>query len=151
MCRDVLRSVVKRFRGEVDENDAEGRARLAAAALLVECAGVHEGVEERERLAIAAAVRELFELDADVAEMLVAVAERRVDDVWHDWLFTEAIRGSFDLDARIALIDKLCEVAHANGVLQRFEDAFIERIARELEVPQEHVERCRRVAGAEAV
>jgi uncharacterized tellurite resistance protein B-like protein len=100
-----------------------------------------------ERRAIAAAARELFDLDPDVADMLVAVAERRADDLWHDWLFTEAIKRSFSPAARAALVRKLCQLARVNGDLHRHEDAFVRRIARELQVPDEVVAQARSALG----
>jgi uncharacterized tellurite resistance protein B-like protein len=140
MCKDVLHRVVESFRTPSAAVDPEQRARLAAAALLVECARIDARMGAQERRAIATSVRELFQLDDEVAEMLLAVAEQRVEDVWHDWLFTEAIREGFDPEARAQLVQRLCFVARANGSLGDREQVFIARIARELGVPEERVQ-----------
>jgi uncharacterized tellurite resistance protein B-like protein len=139
MCKEVLRKALESFRAPPAQVDPEERARLAAAALMVECARIDAELREEERHAIAESVRELFQLDPDMAEMLLAVAEKRVEDVWHDWLFTEAIREGFDPEARAQLVRRLCFVARANGSLGDREQAFIGRIARELGVPEERV------------
>lgn len=148
MTREALQRLLSRLRGEASELEDDDRGRVAAAALLVECARVDANVHESETRAIAVAVRELFDLDDEVAAALIAVAEKRVDEVWHDWLFTEAVRRSFDADARVDLIRKLCDVAHSNGLLHDHEDAFVQRIARELGVSDERFQECRREAGA---
>lgn len=148
MCRDVVRRVVEGFRRAPARVDPEERARLAAAALMVECARIDAHVMPEERRAIGESVRELFDLDEEVAEMLLAVAERRVEDVWHDWLFTEAIREGFDLDARTELVRRLCNVARSNGNLGDREQAFVARIARELEVPEDRLAQAWREAAA---
>jgi uncharacterized tellurite resistance protein B-like protein len=77
----------------------------------------------------------------ETAESLVAVAERREDEVWHDWLFTETIRRSFDEYDRLAVIRRLWEVALADGTVHPFEEHLIARIAKELGISEEAAER----------
>jgi uncharacterized tellurite resistance protein B-like protein len=114
---------------------------LAAAALMVECARVDGAFTGEEREAICRAVMEGLGLDEETAESLVAVAERREDDVWHDWLFTETIKRSSDEHDRLAVIRRLWEVALADGTVHPFEERLITRIAKELGVSEEAVER----------
>ncbi len=120
------------------------RREVAAAALMVECARVDTRFTDDERGAIGKFVRELFDLEDDVAQLLIAIAERRADEVWSDWLFTEAIKTGFDSDGRAELIEKLWGVAYADGVLHRLEAQLIERIATELGLPEETVEQSRK-------
>ena len=114
---------------------------LAAAALMVECARIDGAFTEVERDAICRAVREQLVLDEETARCLVAVAERREDEVWHDWLFTETIKKSFDEYDRLAVIRRLWEVALADGTVHPFEERLIARIARELDISEETVDR----------
>ncbi len=72
-----------------------------------------------------------------MAAVLIAIAERRVGEVWHDWLFTQAIRRGFDVYERGELIGNLWRVALADGVLHRLESFLVERVAAELEVPED--------------
>jgi uncharacterized tellurite resistance protein B-like protein len=88
---------------------------LAAAALMVECAQIDGAFDDEEREAICRAVREQFALDRETAECLIGVAAMRKDAVWHDWLFTEAIKKHFNHEERVAAIRRLWEVALANG------------------------------------
>ena len=69
--------------------------------------------------------------------------------MWHDWLFTEAVRRHFDLEERVALVRMLCDVAHADGLLHPREEALVERIARELGVPDERYAECRNAARSD--
>jgi uncharacterized tellurite resistance protein B-like protein len=141
--------VLSWLRGEQAEKPDGKRAHVAAAALLVECARVDATVDESEERAIAEGLARVFDLDDEVAESLVALAERRLDEVWHDWLFTDAVRRHFDLEERVALVRILCEVAHANGLLHPREDAFVQRIARELGVPDDRFAQCRDAARSD--
>jgi uncharacterized tellurite resistance protein B-like protein len=144
MCRDVIQRVVRICEGGPPAGTDPERARVAAAALLVECARMDHEVSDAERSEIVAGVGRLFALEAEVAGMLVAVAEGRADDVWHDWLFTDAVRRGFDDDGRLALVRELRRVAVSNGRADPREEAFIRRIARELGVPAARVEDARR-------
>ena len=114
---------------------------LAAAALMVECARIDGEFDEEERDEICRAVMEELELDQETTECLVGVAERREEEVWHDWLFTETIKKSFDEYERLAVILKLWDVALADGSVHPFEERLITRIASELGIPEEDVDR----------
>jgi uncharacterized tellurite resistance protein B-like protein len=116
-------------------------AELAAAALMVECARIDGEFTEQERGAICRAVEEQLRLDEETAECLVGVAERRADEVWHDWLFTETIKRSFDEIDQLAVIRRLWEVALADGTVHPFEESLIARIATELDISEEVVDR----------
>ena len=113
---------------------------LAAAALMVECGRIDGEFDEEERDEICRAVIEELVLDADTAECLVGVAERREDEVWHDWLFTETIKKSFAEHERLAVIRRLWEVALADGTVHPFEEHLIARVASELSIPEEAVD-----------
>jgi len=108
------------------------REDVAAAALMVECARIDGEFADSERDAICRAVSEQLALDDDTVSCLVAVAERRQDEVWHDFLFTETIRASFDADEQLDVIRRLWEVALADGVVDALEEHLIARIGREL-------------------
>jgi uncharacterized tellurite resistance protein B-like protein len=114
---------------------------LAAAALMVECARIDGAFTGEEREAICRAVRKELQLDGETASCLVAVAERHEDAVWHDWLFTNTINKSFDEYDRLAVIQRLWEVALADGDVHPFEERLIGRIARQLDVSRQAVDR----------
>ena len=127
-----------------DPEQPFGREELAAAALLVECARIdREGIDPGEREAICRAVREEFSLDHETAESLVAVAEKRQDEVWHRWLFTETVKRSFNEAAKLRIIRRLWEVAFADYQIHPHELDLIARIARELGIQEEAIHESR--------
>lgn len=115
-------------------------SELAAGALMVECARTDVAFTGEERAAICRAVVENLGLDDETAQCLVAVADGREEAVWNDWLFTETIRRSFDAYDRLAVIERLWEVALSDGTVHPFEEALIARIARELEIHEKAVD-----------
>ena len=116
---------------------------LAVAALMVECARVDRDHSEVELSAIVDFVRMRCGLDRETAECLVAVAERKHDEVWHDWLFTSTVKAAYDDEGRRELIEHLWEIAAADGAIHDFEEKLVHRIARELEVSDEAVSQSR--------
>jgi uncharacterized tellurite resistance protein B-like protein len=106
--------------------------QIAAAALLVECAQVDTDFAPQERQEIYATVRRWFGLDDQSCEALMALAERRRAEVWHDWLFLEAIKRGFTRQEQRGILERLWEVAHADGWVHPFEVCLVARAAREL-------------------
>jgi len=113
------------------------RKDVAAAALMVECARIDGEFAEEEREAICRAVREDLDLSREMAECLIAVAEKREDEVWHDFLFTKTIKTNFGLDEQLAVIRRLWEVAMADGNADPFEEHLISRVGRELRISEQ--------------
>jgi len=112
------------------------RGDVAAAALMVECARIDGEFADEEREAICRAVREDLDLTEETAECLVAVAEKREDEVWHDFLFTKTIKTNFGKDEQLAVIRRLWEVAMADGKADPFEEHLISRVGRELGISE---------------
>ena len=122
--------------------------KLAAAALMVECARIDGAFGEKERDAICHAVREAFALDRETAEILVGVAEKHEDEMWDNWLFTETIKRHFDRDEQLEIVRRLWEIALADEELHPFEERLIARVARELGFSEEAVAQSRERANA---
>ena len=119
------------------------RKDIAAAALMVECARIDGEFAEEEREAICRAVREDLDLTEETAECLVAVAEKREDEVWHDFLFTKTIKTNFGVDEQLAVIQRLWEVAMADGKADPFEEHLISRVGRELGISEQALQKSR--------
>jgi uncharacterized tellurite resistance protein B-like protein len=117
--------------------------KLAAAALMVECARIDGAFTEEEREAICRAVREAFALDRETAGILVGVAEKHADELWDDWLFTETIKRHFNQEEQLAIIRRMWQVALADEDLHPFEERLIARVARELGLSKEAVAQSR--------
>jgi uncharacterized tellurite resistance protein B-like protein len=148
MHREAIQHIIELLERRPKNVDAEERLRIAAGALLVECARVDASYSDDDRGAVAAAVIQLFGLGSEVADVLVAIAEKRAVDVWHDWILTKAVKRGFDAQERRLLVHKLWKVAVANGVVEPREESFVRRIARELGVSDAEVDAARPDAAA---
>lgn len=112
----------------------EERARVAAAALLVEVVRSDDEFSPVERQAVLASVRRKFGLDADGARDLLALAESEARDAHDYWQFTSRINAEFSPERKQQLIEELWRVAWADDVLHRHEEHLIRRVARLLHV-----------------
>jgi uncharacterized tellurite resistance protein B-like protein len=108
---------------------AAGRARLAAAALLVEVVRSDAELVPSERAAVQEAIRRSFGLDPQAAGELSSLAEAEARDAHDTWQFTASINAGFPLEQKRKLVEELWRVAYADDVLHRHEEHLIRRVA----------------------
>lgn len=113
---------------------SQARARVAAAALLVEVVRGDDEFTPVERQAVLAAVRRKFGLDAGGARDLLALAESEARDAHDFWQFTSRINAEYSPERKQQLIEELWRVAWADDVLHRHEEHLIRRVAQLLHV-----------------
>lgn len=143
----MLNRLVRLLKGELEAEGAEHgpfeRRIIAVAALLIEAMHVDQVAAQAEVDTIARLLRQRFGLrEARVAE-LIAVAELRYAEVLDDWEFVQAVRRGFTPGEQREILTMLWEVAYADGRLLRLEDRLIERVARQLRLPDEVAESAR--------
>ena len=114
---------------------ADERARLAAAALLVEVVRSDEQVSPEERDALMEAVRRKFGIDREAAQQLISLAEVEAREAHDYYQFTSKINASFPAERKLRLIDELWRVAYADDAVHRHEEHLIRRVADLLHIP----------------
>lgn len=114
---------------------AEQRARLAAAALLVEVVRSDAHFSEVERRAVLDSVQRKFALKPDEARQLLELAESAAHDATDLYQFTSRINAAFAPERKARLIEELWRIAYADAVLHKYEEHLIRRIADLLHVP----------------
>jgi len=103
--------------------------RLAAAALLVEAAGLDDRFDAAERVRVTALVRDRFGLTKAEARTLLAAAEQATAEASQLYRFTRVIKDRFADDERVELIEMLWDVVYADGTVHDFEANLLRRIA----------------------
>ena len=107
---------------------AGARARLAAAALLVEVVCSDADIGAIERPALLGAVRRSFGIDADAAGELISLAEAEARDAHDTWQFTSRINAAFTVEEKRRLVEELWRVAYADDALHHHEEHLIRRV-----------------------
>jgi uncharacterized tellurite resistance protein B-like protein len=116
---------------QADESDAdaERRAQIAAAVLLVEVARSDHDYSDAERQTVLGSVQGKFGLSAREAQELLALAEAESHGAHDIFQFTSKIDASFSVDKKVRLIEELWRAAYSDSKLHEYEEHLIRRIA----------------------
>ncbi len=114
--------------GEVDEDPVRDR-NLAVGALLVEVLRADYDTSFDERRQVIESIGSLLKLDAAACEALLADAEHDVDRAHDLHQFTSRLNESLSHSEKRALMEQLWRVAHADGVVHKYEEHLIRRVA----------------------
>jgi uncharacterized tellurite resistance protein B-like protein len=137
----MLDSIRTFFRRHIAASPADGpeaaerRARVAAAALLVEVVRADSELSEVERNAVLAAARRKFGLGEEESRQLVELAEAQSANAHDLYQFTSQVNAAFTAEQKARLIEELWRVAWSDDVLHRYEEHVIRKVADLIYVP----------------
>jgi uncharacterized tellurite resistance protein B-like protein len=114
--------------GEVDEDPTRERD-LAVAALLVEVLRADYDTSFEERRQVIDSIRVLLGLDSAACDALLTDAESGVDRAHDLHQFTSRLNESFSHAEKRALLEQLWRVARADGIVHKYEEHLIRRVA----------------------
>jgi uncharacterized tellurite resistance protein B-like protein len=123
----------------VDDHIKARRARLSAAALLVEVVNADGNFTADERLSLLASVRSQFALSDDEAQDLLRLAEQQTRHATDLHEFTASINKHLQPEQKLALVQELWRAAYADEVLHRHEEHLVRKVGDLLHVPHASV------------
>lgn len=103
--------------------------QLAAAALLVEAAGMDEDFAASEGAVITELVKQRFALSDEEAATLLDAAHEQVAESTQLFGFTRVVNDRFSAEERVELLEMLWQVVYADGRLHDLEASLMRRIA----------------------
>jgi uncharacterized tellurite resistance protein B-like protein len=109
--------------------NAERRAQIAAAVLLVEVARSDQNFSDAERQAVLGSVQRKFGLSPAEAEQLLALAELESHAAHDIYQFTSQIDATFQVERKVRLVEELWRAAYSDAVLHEYEEHLIRRVA----------------------
>jgi uncharacterized tellurite resistance protein B-like protein len=124
---------------EVDEHIKSRRARLSAAALLVEVVNADGKFTADERYTLFASLQSQFSLSNEEARDLLALAEQQTRQATDLHEFTTSINQHFQPEQKLALIQELWRVAYADEILHQYEEHIVRKVGDLLHVPHTSV------------
>jgi uncharacterized tellurite resistance protein B-like protein len=137
----MIDSLRKFFREHIATDTAAGpvaaasRARVAAAALLIEVVRSDHQFSDVEREAVMASVGRKFGLDEAQARSMVELAEAEAKEAHDLYQFTSLINASFSPEQKVQLVEELWRVAWSDDVLHHYEEHVIRKVADLIHVP----------------
>jgi uncharacterized tellurite resistance protein B-like protein len=126
--------VAAAVQGDVAEDRDRG-LRVAAAALLFEVARADARINEDERSALRAAVRNAFALGEAEADELLALAEDESRSAASLYEFTRLVDTGFTLEQKVHLVELLWSIGFADHEKDPHEEHLVRRIADLIHVP----------------
>jgi uncharacterized tellurite resistance protein B-like protein len=131
-----IRDFFDRHIGATPTSSAERHSiQLATAALLVEVARIDSQLTEAERAAVLRAVREKFEIPADEAASLIALAEAEMKQASDYFQFTSLVNRHFTQEQKLRIIELMWRVAYADAELSAHENHLMRKIGDLLHIP----------------
>ena len=107
----------------------EQALQIATAALLLEMMRMDDHIADEERVAIAAALRQQFGLDAAQLDALIALAEQEASQATGYYQFTALINKTCDATQKVRIVENLWRVAFADGHLDAHELHLMRKLA----------------------
>ncbi|MCJ9428302.1 TerB family tellurite resistance protein [Kordiimonas marina] len=102
---------------------------LATAALLVQVSKADGDFSADERALLLGCLEDQFNLESDIADEILARAEREQDDAASLYVFTRAVTRELDQDGRQEIVRLLWRVAFADNQIDNFEENALAKIA----------------------
>jgi len=123
-------------------SDAEGQTghgkkhsiELIMAALMVEMARADRTVTDAETEQILSILEKQFTLSPEEQTDLLALAEDHADHATSLFEFTTRLKELLPLDERETLVELLWQVAFADGVIDKYEEQLVRKVAELLHV-----------------
>lgn len=133
--REFFDAAIDKQSASPDPAQSEQALRLATAALLMEISRADTEVTADEREEIAAAMRQVFELDEQQTAELVRLAEAEVEHSTSLYQFTRLVDERFTPAQKKHIVELMWRVGAADGHLDKYEKHLVWRISDLLHVP----------------
>ena len=127
----MISNIKKFFASEITDpgGDEKHQQNLAAASLMVEVMVIDRDISDKELAAIKNIIEDQFNLKNNEIEKLLELAKDEVSEATSLYQFTRLINDHFDQKKKNDLISNLWQIAFADNVLDKHEEAIIRRIA----------------------
>ena len=131
----MLDKLLDLFREEDPNSGAGINHEAAAAALMFEVVWADHDIGETEMAVMATQLAELFALQPERVQALLAQATQDHEESVGLYPFTRALNDQLTADAKFEVVRALWQIAYADARIDRFEEHTIRRIAELLYVP----------------
>lgn len=127
--------VVKRFFSkattkipEVANQTTAHDIRVATCALFVEIARIDEKFTEAEMDTILSILKERYGLSPELADALIAEAEREIEKSVDLWQFARLINENYSNEEKIEIIETLWRIVYVDGKMDQYEHYLMNKL-----------------------
>jgi uncharacterized tellurite resistance protein B-like protein len=108
---------------------SEHALQTATAALLIEMMRADTEITEEEKSTVTNTIRSKFGLTGEETETLLQLAEKEIWDATGYFQFTSLINKGLTYGEKVKVIEHLWEVAFTDGILDKYEEHMVRKIA----------------------
>jgi uncharacterized tellurite resistance protein B-like protein len=127
--------IFKRFFSKIEtetvknvDQATEHDVRVAACALFVEMARIDEKFTAAEMETILSIVQDRYGLSREHADVLVAEADKELDNSVDLWQFARLINENYSTDQKIEIIETLWRMVFVDGKMDRYEHYLMNKL-----------------------
>jgi len=103
--------------------------RLAAALLLIEVMHADHEIDDREKDAVMAGLKKIFELTDEEAKDVFKIAEERAKDMISLQQYTSILNRTLEPAEKLTLLEQIWRVVFSDDELDRYEEHLVRQIA----------------------
>ena len=133
---DIITSFLDRFKSPNKNDDKsystetfENKAILAICILMIEVSRSDDKFDDLEKDKILSILKSKYSLDETQLETIMKIANQKNEDMISLYEWTTIINSTYQYDERVKILRSLWEVAHADNVIDKYEDYTIRKIA----------------------
>lgn len=117
------------FSANTETIDEKTGIELSCAILMIDIALADTNFHQEERRLISVLLSNTFEIDQTTIDELILNAEKRLEQSVSLHNFTRLLNEELEQEDKISVIENLWRVAYADGVLDKYEEYYIRKIA----------------------
>lgn len=129
----MLNKILDFFNSELtateDGHLSEQQCRIATAALLIEVAKTDHHFDTAEMTSLEKLLRQEFELSTEQLQTLIQLAQEEQRQATSVYQFTQLINQHCHVEDKYKLILGMWKIAYADGVLDKYEEHIIRKVA----------------------
>ncbi len=103
--------------------------RLAAALLLIEVMHADHEIDDREKDAVMAGLKKIFELTDEETVDVFKIAEDRAKDMISLQQYTSILNRTLEPAAKLNLLEQIWRVVFSDDVMDKYEEHLVRQIA----------------------
>jgi uncharacterized tellurite resistance protein B-like protein len=112
-----------------DEQTREREIQYATAALLIEMSRADFEEDPIERALITAMLRDTFDLEDEMLDELMSLADDASNEATDVYQFTTLVNDHYNYADKSRLIENLWRVAYADGRLDKYEEQMLRKVS----------------------
>ena len=128
---DVVKQFFCKAPAEVSKDanqNTEHDIRVAVCALFVEIARIDEKFTDAEMEAILSILKEKYGLSQDLADALIAEAEKELEKSVDLWQFAKLINENYSNEEKIEIIEILWHIVYVDGKMDQYDHYLMNKL-----------------------